>query len=305
MRWVEAGGVLVLFGNVWSWPSELKPKPELAETGDLVVVTPDPNGGLEDMDSDEGAEWIGAPVQIRGARTARRDAFAWKDSESLGLLGDKTYAAKKHLGKGIVLGVANDDLFTNIGMLPRNNAAALVTLIRAASHDPTRKVAMGQDGMTTLGDVRIARAEDGIPPPSNPFAALLAAGLGKGAWHALVFAILLFVAYGIRHARPRPAEDKTRRAFAEHVEATGAFYARARAHAHALSAYGRFVEMRLRESAPRGSDPAAYLAHRAGVAPERALSLYQRATQAKSDDEPRGDELTVIEELRKLLDRAR
>jgi ABC-type glutathione transport system ATPase component len=44
---------------------------------------------------------------------------------------------------------------------------------------------------------------------------------------------------GIRHARARPTVPAARRAFAEHVEATGAFYGRARALGHALAAYGR------------------------------------------------------------------
>jgi hypothetical protein len=215
---------------------------------------------------------------------------------TVGSLGPRVYAAKKQLGKGLILGVANDDLFTNIGVYPRYNAAALVTLVRSASHDPSRILAQG-----TLGEIRVARAEDGIPPPSNPFAALLAAGLGKGAWHAFVAAILLFLGIGIRPARPRPTATVTRRAFAEHVEATGAFYARARAHSHALAAYGRFVEMRIHESAPHGTEPAAYLASRGGVTLERAAEIYARATTASADDAPRGDELAILEELRQLM----
>lgn len=300
MRWVEAGGVLVLFGRVEAWPLELRPKAERAQTRDLVVRTPDPNGGLEDLDSDEGPEMIGAPVAIDGARIARPDAFVWDGSEALGFLGDQAYAAKRRVGKGLVLGVANDDLFTNVGARPRRNAAALVTLVRAASHDPMRRVSTEIGGISMLGDVRVARAEDGIPPPANPFAALLAAGLGKGAWHALVAAVLLFLAYGIRHARARPEDKETRRAFAEHVEATGALYHRARAHAHALAAYGRFVELRVREK--RADDPAEFLAARSGVDRARAAELYARATQAKPGDAPRGDELTIIEELRRMMD---
>jgi hypothetical protein len=271
----------------------------------------DPNGGLVDVDETGDAPIdtpsVG-PIEVRGARTARRDAMSWTDSESVGFLGTRTYAAKRLIGKGIVLGVANDDLFTNVGVLPSHNAAALVTLVRSASHDLRRRVGTraGDDGLSTLGDLRIAHAEDGIPPPANPFAALLAAGLGKGAWHALIAAILLFLAYGIRQARPRPFTPATRRAFAEHVVATGAFYGRAHAHTHALAAYGRFLVARLRESLPRGGDPATLLVSRArsrghSVDPKRALELYTRATQAKSEDPPRGDELAVIEELRRML----
>ncbi len=269
MRWVEAGGVLVLFGHPSGWPGELRSKSASATTRDLVVR----------LD----------PTTVTGARTARRDALGWEGAEPVAFLGTETYAARRSIGRGVVLGVANDDLFTNVGMLPPHNAATLVTLLRAVAHG---------------SDVRVAHTEDGVPPPSNPFAALVAAGLGKGAWHALVAAALLFLAYGIRHARPRPVARADRRAFAEHVEATAAVYGRARAFAHALHAYGRFVESRLRELTPHGIDPVALLATRSGEDPERVAKLYARAVDANPDAEAEGDELVVIEELRRLLRKA-
>jgi hypothetical protein len=306
MRWVEAGGALVLFGRPEKWPTEIDPTEIPATTRDLVVRTPDPNAGLEDMESEDSPDDVGAPIEVEGARTARLDAFTWKkskplDAETVALLGRDTYAAKRHIGKGLVLGVANDDLFTNIGMMHARNPAALVTMIRTVSHDPTRPLPVGAGGVAAIGDIRVARTEDGVPPPSNPFAALIAAGLGKPLWHAVAAALVLFLAFGIRHARPRPSEKKGRRAFAEHVEATGAFYGKAHAHTHALGAYGRFVEMRLRESMPRGADPAVFLASRSGADPERAAELYARATKVTADEAPRGDELEVIEELRRMM----
>jgi len=312
MRWVEAGGVLVLFGRVGDWPDELESKPLPADTRDLVVRAADPNAGLEDEDEDEdddAPEHFAPPIEVRGARIARSDAFTWKepaglDVEPLALLGKATYATKRRLGSGILLGIANDDLFTNIGMRPHGNAAALVTLVRSVSHDPSRKLPIDPSGSLNAFEIRVARAEDGIPPPASPFAALVAAGLGKGAWHALAAAIVLFLAYGIRQARPRPADAQERRAFAEHVEAIGAFYGRTHAHAHALAAYGRFVEMRLREVVPRGADPIAFLASRSGVDASRVAEVYGRATSAQPGDAPRGDELALIEELRRLLERA-
>ncbi|MBX3208542.1 MAG: DUF4129 domain-containing protein [Labilithrix sp.] len=304
MRWVEAGGVLVLLGHVDDWPSELRSKEVPAETRDLVVRAVVPHDALADLEADEDAEDLFVPIEVKGARTARRDAFAWNgadEDEPLAFLGAATYASKRRVGKGAVLGVANDDLFTNVGMMPAHNAAALVTLIRAAAHDPAR---LTSSGSASLGDVRVARTEDGIPPPANPFAALIAAGLGKGAWHALAAAIVLFLAYGIRHARPRAVEARGRRAFAEHIEATGAFYGKTRAHTHALGAYGRFVEMRLRESLPRGADPVLFLAARSGADPARVAEIYARALEAKAGDVARGDELSLIEELRRLADKA-
>jgi hypothetical protein len=283
LRWVEAGGTLVLFGagRDGSWPIEPKTKPVLADTTELVVRADDPDN------DDEGT------VVAPGARTARAEGFSWADdslaNETIAKLGNVTYASRRHVERGLILAVANDDLFTNIGVMPRRNAAALVAIVRSAA---------------TTRQLRIARAEDGVLPPSNPFSALVAAGLGKGAWHALVAAIVLFLAYGIRQARPRSAEPQERRLFAEHVTAMGAFYERARAHSHALGAYGRFVELRLHDALPRGADPVAFLASRSESDPEHVAKIYARATSATANDEPRGDELQTIEELRRLVEEA-
>lgn len=278
LRWVEAGGALVLFGKVEAWPRELGAKLDFPTTRELHVTA-----GVRKNEAFD-------------AKVGRREAFAWKDGPDgpvqnrvIAELGTKTYASVRPFGNGTILGVATDDLWTNVGVMPKHNAAALVTLVRAAAHGK---------------ELRIAHAEDGIPPPSNPFAALIAAGLGKGMWHALAASILLFLCYGIRHARPRSAPGEPRRAFVEHVEATGAFYARARARTYALVSYGRFVELRLREIAPRGTDPANYIATRTGADVAHVTKLLDRARDAQKDEIPRGDELEVIGELRTLLAKA-
>lgn len=278
LRWVEHGGLLVLFGAPRAWPEELGAKSGSAGTRDLSVDTED--------------------GPLAGARVATAQSLSWPGADGVATLGDHTYAARKSIGRGNVLGVANDDLFTNLGVARPANAAALVALIQAAAfvNDPSRA------GRPLA--IAVARPEDGVPPPSNPFAALLRAGLAKGAWHALAAAIVLFFAYGIRRARPRPAATPARRAFAEHVEATGAFYGRARAVGHALAAYGRFVDLRLRERLPRGADPAAFLAARSGAPLEHAKKVYERAIAAKPDEPPRGDELATIRELRAMLAKA-
>ena len=115
---------------------------------------------------------------------------------------------------------------------------------------------------------------------------------------------VLFLAFGIRQARARPVTPPARRAFAEHVEATGAFYGRARALGHALASYGRFAEMRLRDRMPRGTDPAQFLATRAKVPLEDATRVWKRATEARAEDPVRGDELTTIRDLGAMLARA-
>lgn len=270
MRWIEAGGVVMIFGGVARWPKELGARPDHATTKNLTVET------------DRGP--------MAGAKLATAQALLLPKAERIASLGDRMYAARISMGRGAVLGVANDDLLTNVGVARPDNAAALVALVQAAAPDASA--------------LTLARPEDGIPPPENPFASLVRAGLAKFAWHALAACGLLFLAVGIRRARPEPLAPPARRAFAEHVEATGAFYERARATGHALHAYGRFVELRLRERVPRGVEPAAFLASRSGAPLAHAKKLYDRALAAKPGDEPQGDEIATIRELRQLLAKA-
>lgn len=284
MRWVDAGGVLVLFGAPAFWPAELHATEESAKDDHVDVISRD--------------------VHARGARVGVSRALTWPDSEGIAFAGKSVYAAHIDHGKGAIVGVAGHELFTNIGVARPDNAGAFVALFDVAMRD--RRNPGLERGVVQAGppEIRVARRDDGIASPSNPFSALVQAGLGKGAWHALAAAIVLFLAFGIRHARPRPNAAAARRAFAEHVEATGAFYGRARAMGHALASYGRFAEMRLRERVPRGTDPVQFLAARAKVAPEEAARVWKRATEAKADDPPRGDELTTIRDLGAMLAKA-
>jgi hypothetical protein len=284
MRWVDAGGVLVLFGTPAFWPAELHATEESAKDDHVDVISRD--------------------VYARGARVGVSRALSWPESEGIAFAGKYVYAAHIHHGKGAIVGIVGHELFTNVGVARPDNAGAFVAFFDVAMMD--RRNTGYERGIVQAAppEVRIARRDDGIPSPSNPFAALVQAGLGKGAWHALAAAVVLFLAFGIRHARPRPAVPAARRAFAEHVEATGAFYGRARAMGHALASYGRFAEMRLRERVPRGSDPVQFLAARAKVAPEEAARVWKRATEAKAEDPPRGDELATIRDLGVMLAKA-
>jgi hypothetical protein len=144
----------------------------------------------------------------------------------------------------------------------------------------------------------VAEHDDGVSPPSSPIAALTRAGLGPGLVHALLATLVLFLAVGIRLARPKPSLTPTRRAFAEHVEAVGALHARTRNAPHALAAYARFADDRLRASMPRGgNDVPAFLASRAKLPLETCQRLWARAMAAKAGAPPVGDELTVLKEL--------
>lgn len=285
VRWVEGGGVLILAGPPSSWPSELHAVGTHAATRSLHVLA-------------DGAA-------AKDARVATTQALQWSGSDAIARLGDHVYAARKDVGQGAIIGLAGDDLLTNIGAASPANAEALVAIVDVAARDRSRADAMrGALSSPQVYEIHVARGHDGVPPPSNPFSALVQAGLGKGAWHALAAAVVLFLAYGIRHASARPGVAPARRAFAEHVEATGAFYGRARALGHALAAYGKFAELRVRERVPRGGDPVAFLAARAQVPHAEAARVWKRATEASAADPTRGDELATIRDLRALLVKA-
>jgi hypothetical protein len=283
LRWVEAGGVLVLFGPPAFWPAELGVTPEFASSDHVDVVTGD--------------------VFAAGARVGNPHALSWPSSETIAWTDKSVYAAHRSHGKGAVIGVAGHELATNIGVVKPENAAAFAALFDVAVEDHRTTTAEREAPVTPV-EIRFARRTDGIAPPSNPFSALVQAGLGRGSWHALAAAMVLFLAFGVRQARPRPVAPQPRRAFAEHVEATGAFYGRARALGHALASYGRFAEMRVRERIPRGGDPVQFLAARAKVPVEDAARVWKRATEASAEDPPRGDELTTIRDLGAMLAKA-
>jgi len=301
LRWVEAGGVLVLFGSPSLWPAELGASARFA-TNDQIVVT-------------------SGDILAAGARVGTPRALEWPDADPIAWTDKLVYSAHILRGKGAVVGVAGHELVTNIGVDRPENAAAFsaifevavgdhrtVTAARGALGDPpSSSDGASSDGRPSVEnrvDIRFARSLDGIAPPSNPFSALVQAGLGRGAWHALAAALVLFLAFGVRQARARLAAPAPRRAFAEHVEATGAFYGRAGALGHALASYGRFGEMRIRERAGRGGDPVQFLAIRANVPVAEAERVWKRATEANADDPPRGDELTTIRDLGAMLAKA-
>jgi len=283
LRWVEAGGVLVLFGPPSFWPAELGATADFASSDHVDVTTDD--------------------VVAAGARVGNPRALSWPNSETIAWTDKSVYAAHSSHGKGAVVGVAGHELVTNIGVAKSENAAAFAALLDVAVAD-RRTTTAEREGPESPVEIRFARRLDGIAPPSNPFSALVQAGLGRGSWHALGAAVVLFLAFGIRQARARPVAPQPRRAFAEHVEATGAFYGRARALGHALASYGRFAEMRIRERVPRGGDPVQFLAARAKVPVEEAARVWKRATEASAEDPPRGDELTTIRDLGAMLAKA-
>jgi hypothetical protein len=300
LSWVDAGGVLVLVGYPSSWPKELKverasatrPLPgKLRITAKHLLAraaapTPEEKADESEESDDDDESAIYARTDEHADLTEADGLTVSGTTERVAWFDDGTlYAAVATRGHGFVLEIGSDELFTNAGLAYPGSAAALVAILSNASRS----------------EMRLAEAEDGVSPPSTPIAALLRAGLGLPLAHAAVFALVLFVAVGRRQARPRPTRPPRRRAFSEHVEAVGALYSRARSAPHALAAYARFADERLRARMPRGSgDIAGFLASRARMPLHVCQQIWARAMQAKAGAPPLGDELTVLRELSAL-----
>jgi hypothetical protein len=281
VRWVRAGGRLILFGGVESWPDEVGAHAMGAGSREVKL-----RFLAGDMDPDEVVDDDG--YAIYPAHVAELVGVRWKEvGDAFGETGDHVdYAGLVHLDKGIVVGVASDDLITNVGLATPPNARAVVALLTRYA-GPRR--------------ILVARPEDGVSPPSGPIASLVHAGLGLALGHAAVATLLLLLAFGIRQARARPTPEPARRAWTEHVAATGTLYARSKLAPHALATYARFVDGRLRTRMPRGmTDPAAFLAIRSGEDAGHCTEVWARAMASRAGDRVQGDEMTTLADLREL-----
>jgi hypothetical protein len=282
-RWVESGGVLLLAGDVSAWPEGFKVK-EGSTSSTAINVLVEPTDVSDDDDANESVE---EKYQTYPAKVATPASLSWPASSTLAATDTHdVYAAARGFKKGLVIGFAGDDLFTNVGLARAPNAAALVSILQTYA---------------TGRKIRIASPEDGISPPGSPIASLLHAGLGLWLAHAAAAAIVLMLAFGVRQSRAKLTPPPARRAWTEHIEATGGLYARAKLAPHALWAYARFVDGRLRERMPRGmTDPAAFLALRANADPAWTADVWRRASAARPADRPEGDELLTLRHLSAL-----
>jgi hypothetical protein len=280
-EWVAGGGVAVLAGASPEWPPELGVHTKIAlDAHDLSVILV--GAQVTNDDDDEPKDLI------TGGALVRPQALELPPiAQPLAWSGDKTVrAGLVPYGQGRALVLSTDELFTNAALARPGNAAALTAIL---AH-------LGRN------ELLVAQPDDGVAPPSSPFTSLARAGLGLGLWHALVAVLVVFAAIGARHTKPRPAAPPARRAFAEHVRAVGGLYARTSNGAHALGAYSGFAEERLRGRMPRGTtDVPAYLASRARRPLEECQRLWERAVEARAGGAPRGDELSVLQQLSTIV----
>jgi uncharacterized protein DUF4350 len=297
VEWVKEGGVLVLAGDPLEWPKELHARRTFVSESTIAAraLLRSASG----PEGDDGPVYASRPQYAQLLDTA---ALEWRPEVVAGHAVDPApvawftrskgaapytgseavYAGVIAFHDGRVLGITTDELLTDIALARPGAAATLVAILSNCDRS----------------ELKIASAEDGLAPPTNPVSALSNAGLGLGMLHGLAFALLLFLAYGIRLARPKPTDPARRRAFTEHIVATGALYARTGVAPHALAVYARHLDDRLRTRLPRGTtDVPAFLAARTKSDPRLVEALWSRARNARSGDPPRGDELDVMQRL--------
>ncbi len=304
IAWVEAGGFLILTGNASSWPHRLGAGNDYASTSKEVIVTTKLRQlryDADDENEDDDGEWEthGTRAKTENAKKFERldkgfvthpAAFKWTDppeqATTIARTGDDhIFAALLPMKKGAILALASDELFANASLARKDNPGVLVAILAHVD----RK------------HIKMAMPEDGIAPVTNPMAGMHRAGLGLATWHAIAAALVLFLAIGIRLVRPKPTSPPPRRAFAEHVEATGALYANTNQAPHALAAFARYARERVRAKLPRGvTDPALFLAQRSGRSPEECARIWERSMAATADAPAQGDELHVLKDLSAL-----
>ncbi|MGH7434448.1 MAG: DUF4350 domain-containing protein, partial [Polyangiaceae bacterium] len=296
IEWVKAGGSLVLAGVPELWPHDFGAARKLGAP-DIAPVKVfarrllargegEPRTDDGEDDEDEPAAPLSGPVYAledeQGLLAQGQGVKVDEVLEPVAWLADHTtYAAVVPLGRGWVTALATGELLTNAALARPGNAAVAMAILSSADRQ----------------EMRIAQPDDGVSPPSTPVAAVRRAGLGLGLVHALVAALLLFAAYGTRLGPPLPDPPPARRAFVEHVEAVGALYRQGGHAAHALAAYTRLVDQRLRARAGRGAtDVPALLASRSALPVDVCRRIWGRAVAA-NPEVPAGDELGILKEL--------
>ncbi len=320
LRWVRAGGVLLALEPRADMEETLAVETASSKERDVTVLLEDPyrhevyayparvSHGRTLRLRDRTSK-VGKTDKTEAAEPLTRDVVATvglsageeEEPRASGATGDDAYAIAESLGRGAIVTVASADLFTNVGLSHGENAKAAMALVERAL------------GATRDGNLRsyhehpiaIARREAGMTPPGNPLSALSQAGLGLGLWHALAAALCLFLAVGARQARAKPAPPPARRAFAEHVEATGALYAKAHAASHARAVLAKYTDERVRQktsfrlAVPSGSpatpadDPFLLLTGKSSAEYKELV-----ATDSNADEMT---ELRKMRELRRVL----
>ena len=212
--------------------------------------------------------------------------------------GDIAIARHWQLGQGEVVVLAEPRLLSN---------AALAI-------PGTAPLVMGLLGVLLRGDSEVALAQVGlVAPPDSPVDSMGRSGLLPLLVHAMLAVGVWLLSRGMALGRLRDNDQRTRRVFAEHVQALGQHLRRKRASRLAASQYASWALERLWLRDLRPGQPrhwptlAAAVAQRCGRPLAQVAALLEKAeTIRQTPDNPSfpQQDLALIEALESLLEEA-
>ncbi len=190
--------------------------------------------------------------------------FGW--STFVARPGGAAYAVQHKEGEGLITVLADDRIFTNVGLTVGDNPALSLALLSLA------------EGRVELVDGLLDWGAD------NPAQAVQQLKLLPVVLQLLLLALVFYIWRGVRFGRPRDPVARSRRRFSEHVQALGLQYARARATRHAAAQYAAWALDRLRDRVHTGGASGLYgvaqaIAARTG---DDETKIYQTLLEATS-----------------------
>ena len=224
IEWVNQGGTLVVAG-LRHLPRELSAEP----TDDDSVQTHLDRAGTYEYGYNFSSLSVEAPTGAKLTTSVTQSAWVLKR-------GDEPYAVSMGLGKGRAFVFAERALFVNIAFAVADNA----TFAQEFLYD------LRQDDIEICDVWTDAGAE-------NPLDSVRKANLLPLIVQLLAIALLFLVWKGAHFGKPRDPAQRSRRAFADHVQALGHIYQRAKASDHALGNFSAWAIERLRERYYRGT----------------------------------------------------
>jgi hypothetical protein len=195
---------------------------------------------------------------------------------------------------GDVTVFADDRLFTAGGLMLRDNPEFLIRFLRELG---PREVEFA-DGLLELG-------------ADTPAEAIANTHLTPVILQLLALLAIFYFCRGVRFGRPHDPPTRSRRQFAEHVEALGHQYARARASRHAVRLYAAWAVDRLREKTLTTRTPGIYplaqaIAGRTGDDENRVMETLVEASSLRDTTTlPATGTPASAEDLRLMQDLAR
>lgn len=304
LEWVEEGHTLVIATGGWvpdalGWESVPDYEPAPAEP--QYDTWGEPTGEMLEVEDEVLAiagesVWEFEYLAVRTPRERRLEqrsgATSW---QPMLYRGPDVYAIDIQRGDGEVLLFADDELFTNISLATSDNAFYVVRIL-ADRNDEVEVV-----------NYWIGRGAD------TPFEAVRNSNMLPFLLQLLAFMLLLFLLRGAAFATLRDPPARSRRAFADHVDALGMQYAKARASRFALGLYAGFVFERIRERVQTGPASsggglhamAQAIAMKTGRDESEVMRILVEAYDARNAVGGRSDvkdDLRLMRELQRLLD---